>query len=165
MINLEDLRNYHSSAVIHVLQAEPGSTASELHEAITTMALAAGHPAECSAISPASVAGLLRTLVREGLVGQGEERKNPRYGRAEPTWAVTAHVPSTEFPSAPAGRRSGAGRGAFAVGDPMAGLSREQLLATLLVGDELSAATARFQAEVEEIKNRARRVLASGVLP
>ncbi len=163
MINQEELRQYHRHATMYVLQSSQGMTAAEAHEAVTGLALAKGHPKECASISPAGVAGILRTLQNEGAAVRGSARPNTRHGRSEPTWRLQAGSPPIQSPSAPGGR-SGASAGASGGQDPLAHLSRDQLMAMILVGDELSAATARFQAEVEGIKDRARVILAGGVL-
>lgn len=161
MINQDELRQYHRHAAMYVLQSSQGMTAAEAHEAVTGLALANGHPKECASISPAGVAGILRTLQNEGVAVQGGARQNTRQGRSEPTWRLAHGAQPLLPPPAPVGRT---GRGAVPGQDPLAHLSREQLMAMILVGDELSAATARFQAEVEGIKDRARLLLAGGTL-
>lgn len=79
MIDQEQLRSYHRSQVLYALQqASEPMTASEVHEGMTTLALAMGHPRECAAITPAAVAGILRGMLGEQLVTQGEDRANRR---------------------------------------------------------------------------------------
>lgn len=163
MINQDELRQYHRQATMYVLQSSQSMTAAEAHEAVTGLALAKGHPKECAAISPAGVAGVLRSLQNEGIAVRGPARQNTRHGRSEPTWRLEDGLQMIQPPTAP-GRRSGAAPANAAGQDPLAHLSREQLMAMILVGDELSAATARFQAEVEGIKDRAKVILAGGVL-
>lgn len=158
MINQEELRQYHRQATMYVLQSSDGMTAAEAHEAVTGLALGKGHPKECASISPAGVAGVLRTLQNEGCAVQGEARPNTRHGRNEPTWNLAPGLQPLAAPSAPGTKKAAAAP----AGDPLSHLSREQLLAMILVGDELSSATARFQAEVEGIKDRARQILAGG---
>lgn len=160
MISPDDLRQYHRQATIYVLQSNGGMTAAEIHEAVTATALTCGHPKECGSITPAGIAGVLRTLQNECLAVPRGGRRNTRHGRSEPTWALAEGIETVAQPSAPSRRPPvSPSSGPY---DPMAGLSREQLMAMLLVSDELSEATARFQAEVDVIRDRARRVLAGG---
>lgn len=60
MIDPDQPRNYHRQQVLYALQqgGEP-MTAWEVHEGMTTLALAMGHLRECAAITPAAVAGIL----------------------------------------------------------------------------------------------------------
>ncbi len=162
MTDPDDLRQYHRQATLHVLQSSYPMTAAEIHEAVTAMALASAHPKDCATVTPAGIAGILRTLQGEGLAAPKGTRRNTRHGRSEPTWSLIVSIDPVLAPRAPSQRQPA--RSGTAEADPMAGLSRGQLLAMLLVGDELSAATARFQAEVEGIKDRARRMLADGGL-
>ena len=105
MIDREQLRFYHRQQVLYALQqgGEP-MTASEVHESLTTLALALGHPRECAAITPAAVAGILRGMFGEQLVTQGTDKANRRYGRAEPTWSVSTTLQPVEQPPVPSRR-------------------------------------------------------------
>lgn len=71
MINQEDLRLYHRQAIMYVLQSSDGRTAAEAYEAVTGLVVAKGHPEECASISPAGVAGVLRSLQKRGMCGPG----------------------------------------------------------------------------------------------
>lgn len=168
MINPDSLRAYHRQLCLHIMQVGGAQTAAEVHEAMTSASLAVGHPKQCAEITPAAVAGLLRSLQGEQLVTQGATKPNSRYGRPEPTWRPQPeleHMVSVPFPNAPGTKPAPATSlpapaGAPHAEDPSA-LSREQAV-LLMVGDALSTATARFMAEVEEIKSRARAMLVNG---
>lgn len=163
MISADQLRGYHRHAILYVLSGAGAMTAAEIHEAVTTHALTGGHPKECASITPAAVAGILRSLQNEQLVVPARGRFNTRHGRTEPTWIADEGVNFAAPPSAPQPEaRPAPARWVGGPYEPMQDLSREQLMAILLVGDELAGATARYMAEVEEIKTRARRMLAGG---
>lgn len=171
MIDQEQLRNYHRQQVLYALQqASEPMTASEVHEGMTTLALAMGHPRECAAITPAAVAGILRGMLGEQLVTQGEDRANRRYGRAEPTWSVAAGQAPVVQPSAPG--RSSVG---LAAASPVAGqgaqfrqITIDQRLAFLqaecaaLLADvtrEHAAFELRVRNQLEAFEARAARLL------
>ncbi|OWQ58490.1 hypothetical protein [Stenotrophomonas maltophilia] len=171
MIDQEQLRSYHRQQVLYALQqASEPMTASEVHEGMTTLALAMGHPRECAAITPAAVAGILRGMLGEQLVIQGEDKANRRYGRAEPTWSAAAGHAQVSQPTAP-------GRIAAApVGAPMAAgqgtqlrqITMDQRLAFLqaecaaLLADvtkEHAAFELRVRSQMEAFEARAARLL------
>lgn len=171
MIDQEQLRSYHRSQVLYALQqASEPMTASEVHEGMTTLALAMGHPRECAAITPAAVAGILRGMLGEQLVTQGDDRANRRYGRAEPTWSVAAGQARVIQPSVP-----GRSTAASAVASPMAGqgtqfrqITIDQRLAFLqaecaaLLADvtkEHAAFELRVRNQLEAFEARAARLL------
>lgn len=171
MINPDALRAYHRQLCLHIMQIGGAQTAAEVHEAMTSASLSVGHPKQCAEITPAAVAGLLRSLHGEQLVAQGEAKPNTRYGRHEPTWRPQPeleHMEPVPFPTAPGTKPAKlaapepvpAQASVAPIGDP-SGLSREHAV-LLMVGDALSTATARFMADVEEIKKRARAMLMGG---
>lgn len=171
MIDQEQLRSYHRQQVLYALQqASEPMTASEVHEGMTTLALAMGHPRECAAITPAAVAGILRGMLGEQLVTQGDDRTNRRYGRAEPTWSVAAGQAPVAQPSAP-----GRSTAALATSSPMVGqgtrfrqITIDQRLAFLqaecaaLLADvtkEHAAFELRVRNQLEAFEARAARLL------
>ncbi|WP_243350856.1 hypothetical protein [Stenotrophomonas acidaminiphila] len=170
MINPDALRAYHRQLCLHIMQIGGAQTAAEVHEAMTSASLSVGHPKQCAEITPAAVAGLLRSLHGEQLVAQGASKPNSRYGRPEPTWRPQPeleHMVPVPFPNAPGTKPASAPATALSaptgapVADDPSALSREHAV-LLMVGDALSTATARFMAEVEEIKSRARAMLVNG---
>lgn len=171
MIDQEQLRSYHRSQLLYALQeASEPMTASEVHEGMTTLALAMGHPRECAAITPAAVAGILRGMLGEQLVTQGGDRTNRRYGRAEPTWSIAAGRARVLQPSAP-----GRSTASSAAASPMAGqgtqfrqITIDQRLAFLQaecaalledVTKEHAAFELRVRSQIEAFEARAARLL------
>ncbi len=171
MIDQDRLRSYHRQQVLYALQqASEPMTASEVHEGMTTLALAMGHPRECSAITPAAVAGILRGMLGEQLVTQGDDRANRRYGRAEPTWSVAGGQPAVALPQAP-GRNAIArvaastlgGRGTqlrqITLDQRMAFLQAECAALLADVTKEHAAFELRVRSQIEAFEARAARLL------
>nr|MBH1517212.1 hypothetical protein [Stenotrophomonas maltophilia] len=176
MIEPDQLRNYHRQQVLYALQqgGEP-MTASEVHEGMTTLALAMGHPRECAAITPAAVAGILRGMLGEVLVVQGEDRQNPRYGRGEPTWTAAAGLARVERPLSPGTRAVGAGATAAAQALPVQHQFRQitvdqrlaflQAECNILLADiarDYTAFEQRVRVQISAFEQRAARLLNQG---
>lgn len=165
MIQFEDLRTYQRQLALYVLSGAGagGMTAAELCEQMGTASMQSGHPEECwRTLSAASVAGLLKAATEQGLVDRAADRRNTRYGRLEAVWQVTAAAghPAMPIPCEQVRLGEAPAAALATTSDPLAGLSKAQLIAMVTVGDELSALTAKFMADVEAIKVRARNLLA-----
>lgn len=169
-----DLRGYHRALLLYALhRATEPSTAGELAEFMGTLAQSEGHPKPYWIdISAPSVHGYLRSLANEGEVIRVDERRNSRTGRPEPTWTTAgprdpdvklpnpiefeesdpAPAPSLEAPP-PADQ------------DPYESMTRAQLLCVLRISDEVGGAVARLLRDLDDIRARAQRELASQGLP
>lgn len=158
MIDPGALKAYHRDLLRYCLQLidEP-MTAGDLQDEMSSYALSAFHPKEAWAgITPAAVAGLLKTMNADGLVIKSDPVRNARLGRNEVTWllqpALRSDTPAP--PSAPA--EAVASAAPAPPPDPYAHLSREQLVTVLGVHDDISECVARFQTELANIAATAR---------
>ncbi|MDR1076383.1 MAG: hypothetical protein LBL59_08850 [Xanthomonadaceae bacterium] len=157
MIPVEQLRTYHRELALHCLGQGEAQTVADVHDSMIAAAESLRHPRACAEISVAGVAGILRELANRGLVQRGPMKWNSRNGRDEVTWWPTelANMPA-EVPAAPGTIVPTSQTGSA---DPFSHMSREQLAAVLLMGDELGELVADFVRRVDEIKARAMAVL------
>ncbi|NUS37621.1 MAG: hypothetical protein HOQ02_01150 [Lysobacter sp.] len=168
-----DLRAYHRALALYCLgRSTRPATAADIAEHMGSLAQSEGHPRQYWIdITPASVAGHLRTLEREGSAARAEERNNPRHGRGEPTWSLSdaalGNEPRLPEPGDFEGQQPEpevAPAAAAMQADRYEGMSRDQLLVVLRFNDDVAGATGRFMQEMRDIIERGRRTLiAAGV--
>lgn len=129
------------------------STAAEVAEYVLSIAASEGHPREAfAALTPQTVAGILRGMEQAGIIQRGESRYDASKGREQSRWCVVDRDPrypvpmppdyepdSTPEPAARAEPRS-----------PYEGLSRDQMITLLQVHDDIAGAVSRMRAAVAE---------------
>ncbi|WP_202842025.1 MarR family transcriptional regulator [Luteimonas saliphila] len=146
----ENMRTYRRELALYALanSTEPMMSA-ELAEFMCTLAEGEEHAAHCTqGLDAAAVAGVLKRLENEGLVVQGEPKRDKRAGVPRPSWryalgpAEAKRVTLPEPP--PRGSRTATPEPAP---NPYDDLSKPQLYALLEAGDAALLELARAQQE------------------
>ena len=129
----ESMREYRRALALHCLSKMTRPvTAGDLLEDMGITAQSELHPEACwrgADFDARTIAGILRTLEKEGQVRKDGVFHNPGYGRTEPLWAVATggRRHPLPLPPDPADLAPAGARGAWA-GVPLDELTSAQLL-------------------------------------
>lgn len=158
-MNRESLLRYRREfirAVLTLNRRGPGMDASEIAEAIQTLAMHEGHPRECWVSTDANAVGwVITSLLAENVIRAMSIRANPHRKAIVYSLASSSHQ-FNGIPVAP---------------DPdeedeeeprvdLDKLERRQVRALLEVGDEVSELMAEFQQKMNDMRERIRARLA-----
>lgn len=163
MINNEDLKLYHRQLALYCLQStDQPLTSGECADMMQTAALNAMHDEPCwKRIDAGKVAGTLKALVNSGAALKADPARNARAGRDQERWTQNPIAERVDLPECPGESEPPPRAQVLVASDPYQHLSREQLVAMMLVHDELGVAIANFKSELNDIEQRARRQLAA----
>ncbi len=149
-MNRESLKRYRREFVMSVLGQTVGAmNAAEIAEVIQSQAMMAGHPKECwGSTDAATVAGVLKALADEGIV--------VRIGMVGTRSTYKLNGNDFEYPKVPTPPTDDEDVAEFDYDQ----LDKRQVRALLEVGDEVSALMAKFQAEMQQMREHIRARLA-----
>ena len=101
----DSMRDYRRAMALHCLsRMKKPVTAGDLLEDIGVTAQAELHPEACwrgADFDARTIAGILRTLEKEGAVRKAGGAQNPSYGRVEPLWEIATKGFRYPMPSPP----------------------------------------------------------------